>query len=240
MGGNKATDRIFNRLSDQSHRPQFLIGGIGSFKDLIQQDQHGFATFHLPDNQLQFFYFSQEVGLLILQRIGGEGVTMEIIGLSYPFFTAFTSMFLHAGFMHILFNMMILIFIGATLESRIGTKPFMLAYLITGYLSGLISSIFIGPGIGASGAICGILGLFAGLYPKEKFSGFIYFIPVRNIPMIYLIFIFVGMEVLLQFTIPSNIGHFTHVIGLFCGFAMAPMVKKFANRRRTNVEWHYY
>lgn len=103
---------------------------------------------------------------------------------NYYIWTLITSMFMHAGFAHLLFNMFSLYFIGNFLEKIIGRKRFIYFYLISGILAGLFFSvlaysfgygfwtkIFGGPSVlavGASGAIFGLLGLLAVLTPKSK------------------------------------------------------------------------
>ncbi len=74
----------------------------------------------------------------------------------------FASMFLHAGLWHLAGNMLFLWAMGGTLEYRIGWKAFLLLYLVTGTLANVIPPTFgmTSHGIGASGAISGIIGLY--------------------------------------------------------------------------------
>jgi membrane associated rhomboid family serine protease len=99
--------------------------------------------------------------------------------------TLLTSMFMHAGFMHLFVNMISLFFIGNFLEMLIGKKRFFCFYLIAGIFAGLFytllaflfgngsfgASIFgasNGFALGASGAIFGIAGVLAVLTPRNK------------------------------------------------------------------------
>ena len=70
-----------------------------------------------------------------------------------------TGIFLHAGVIHLLFNMYALYIIGMQLESFLGKSKFLAVYLLSG-LAGSMLSIFMSPGfsVGASGAIFGLLG----------------------------------------------------------------------------------
>ena len=85
-----------------------------------------------------------------------------------------TAMFMHGGSMHILMNMLVLILLGVPFEERIGSRSFFLIYFISGILGALITgsvSVFNAEGlntlnIGASGAVFGIMGGFALLYPR--------------------------------------------------------------------------
>jgi len=98
--------------------------------------------------------------------------------------TLVTSMFLHGSLAHLFFNMISLFFVGNFIEKIIGKKRFIRFYLIAGIFAGLFFSIVSGffgfgigekifgnPsvfGVGASGAIFGLLGLLAVLIPKKK------------------------------------------------------------------------
>lgn len=94
-----------------------------------------------------------------------------------------TSMFMHAGFIHLFMNMFSLWFIGRFLEKVIGRKRFFWVYLFSGALAGLIFSFFaiyfggVLPSVfgdsntlavGASGALFGLLGVLVMLTPKAK------------------------------------------------------------------------
>ena len=98
--------------------------------------------------------------------------------------TVVTSMFMHAGIMHLFFNMFSLWFIGRFAETIIGKKRFLYFYLISGLFAGIVFAslsgffgfgigerIFGNPdiaGVGASGAIFGLIGLIAVLTPRNK------------------------------------------------------------------------
>jgi len=88
--------------------------------------------------------------------------------------TIITSMFMHAGFFHLFFNMFSLFFVGRFLEKLIGRKRFFWIYLVSGIVGNLFF-VFGGfifgndiPGVGASGAIFGILGVLAVLVPFSR------------------------------------------------------------------------
>lgn len=88
------------------------------------------------------------------------------------FFTFLSSMFMHAGFMHIAGNMLFLWIFGDNLEDEMGHLPFLGFYLAAGvgaglaqYLTAPLSPI---PTVGASGAIAGVMGGYLLLFPKAK------------------------------------------------------------------------
>ncbi len=102
-------------------------------------------------------------------------LTPSLILSGQALWTLFTSMFSHVQFFHIFANMFSLFFIGNFLEKIIGSKRFLSVYLIAGLVGGIffvLSGLIFGkldvPGIGASGAIFGILGVLAVLVPYSK------------------------------------------------------------------------
>lgn len=91
---------------------------------------------------------------------------------SGQFPTIFTSMFMHAGWMHLLGNMLYLWIFGDNVEDRFGHGKFALFYLLCG-IAAVFAQLAVNPdssipNVGASGAISGILGSYLVLYPKGK------------------------------------------------------------------------
>lgn len=86
-----------------------------------------------------------------------------------------TSVFLHASIFHIFGNMLVLYFMGTRLEERYGSREFVLLYLASGLFSSLIDLAAHLTGvadparaIGASGAVCGVLIVYAFHYPRQQ------------------------------------------------------------------------
>lgn len=101
------------------------------------------------------------------------------------FWTAITSIFLHASFAHLFFNMFSLFFLGNLVEQLIGRKRFTLFYFIAGIAGGLffVGSAYLGQwlltnpslmgnvnesAVGASGALFGLVGALAVLIPNKR------------------------------------------------------------------------
>lgn len=133
-----------------------------------------------------------------------------------------TSMFLHANFMHLFMNMIILWMVGRTLENEIGSKKFILIYIISGIGGSLIQGIFFpyNPSLGASSAIFGILMSLVIIFPNKEIKLFL--IPFLKFKIKYLIgFIFL-LEVVDAVTmVNDNIGHWAHVGGGIVGMMMS-------------------
>jgi membrane associated rhomboid family serine protease len=94
----------------------------------------------------------------------------RILAQPWMIFTAFTYMFLHAGIGHLFGNMIGLFFFGPRLESRLGSKGFLLLYVLSGLGGAAFSFIFARQAavVGASGAVCGVLLGFAMYWPRER------------------------------------------------------------------------
>ncbi|MFH1101979.1 MAG: rhomboid family intramembrane serine protease [Methanobacteriota archaeon] len=152
----------------------------------------------------------------------------ELLPNSY---TLFTSMFVHAGFLHIIGNMLVFFFMGVAFEQRIGWKKFLLIYLVTGVCGALTHSLLnlSSPNnlialVGASGAIFGILGAFAAAYPWDEV---VMPIPIgimiiTKTKVLYAAIIFAAMETLIVFlSVSDGTAHFAHFGGLISGVVLA-------------------
>jgi membrane associated rhomboid family serine protease len=83
-----------------------------------------------------------------------------------------TSMFLHAGFLHLLGNMWVLYIFGDNIESHLGHFRYLLFYLISGIGATVVHVLFnfhsSVPSVGASGAIAGVMGAYFVLFPSAR------------------------------------------------------------------------
>jgi membrane associated rhomboid family serine protease len=94
----------------------------------------------------------------------------------HAFETLITSQFLHAGWLHIIGNMLFLFVFGDNIEDVMGSILYLIFYVLCGIVAGLaqtfVLSPFLGgqtvPSIGASGAIAGVLGAYIVLYPTAR------------------------------------------------------------------------
>ena len=89
-----------------------------------------------------------------------------------------TSMFLHAGWLHIIFNMWWLWIFGDNVEDWLGHFPYLLFYLLSGLGAAIVHLMFnLGskvPSVGASGAIAGVMGAYFVLFPSARVLTFIF------------------------------------------------------------------
>lgn len=88
------------------------------------------------------------------------------------FLTIFTSMFLHAGWLHLLGNMVYLWTFGDNVEDNFGSIKFIIFYILCGLAAIFAQFAFIPqsnvPNVGASGAIAGVLGAYILLFPHGR------------------------------------------------------------------------
>jgi membrane associated rhomboid family serine protease len=119
------------------------------------------------------------VARLLFANIGVYLLTMVAPALVWPFalvpvailyrpWTLVTYMFLHAGFGHLLFNMLGLYFFGPRVEERLGSRRFITLYLVSGLVGALLSiATPLARIVGASGAVFGVMLAFARYWPHQ-------------------------------------------------------------------------
>lgn len=178
----------------------------------------------------QFFEFTNrraaelfhEYGTIPAQIIGG------LIDKDYSVIQPlFSSMFLHAGIMHIGGNMLFLFIFGDNIELKFGRGKFLLLYLFWGLVADFAhimsdpsSQI---PALGASGAISGVLGAYLILFPRAKIVTFImmgFFARMTRISaMWYLPFWFIFQNILpaLVGSSGSGVAFLAHIGGFLIG-----------------------
>jgi membrane associated rhomboid family serine protease len=151
--------------------------------------------------------------------------------------TLVTSLFLHAGLLHIAGNMLYLFIFGPAVEERLGHFRFLWFYLLSGIAAGL-AMIAMGPDsrvavIGASGAIAGVLGAYFVLYPRGRIMTILplfIFVEFIEIPAVfYLLFWFAlqlwaGISAGAQGPFVGGVAWWAHVGGFLFGVAIGPLV----------------
>lgn len=131
-----------------------------------------------------------------------------------------TYQFLHGSITHVLFNMLGLFFLGPTLERHWGSRKFLKFYLGCGIAGGIaypllvgVKFLAIGPMIGASGAILGMLAACAILFPQ--FVVFILFFPVP-IRVAAIVILFIATATIISRG-PNAGGEAAHLGGMIAG-----------------------
>ncbi len=123
----------------------------------------------------------------------------------------FSSMFLHAGWMHLLGNMVFLWTLGGAINDRFGNVGYLAFYLGGGVLAGLGYVLLggIAPVLGASGAIAAVTGAYLVLFPRTRVTMLmvLYFITFIEVSSLYLLIIQVVWNLLMS-VMPELSGRF--------------------------------
>lgn len=149
---------------------------------------------------------------------------------SEDFPTLFTSMFMHAGWLHLLGNMLYLWIFGDNVEDRFGHGKFTLFYLLCG-LGALFAQLAFSadsniPNLGASGAISGILGAYLVLYPSGRirvympYQGVIHAPALMVIGLWILLQLFSGIGSLESTGQQGGVAYMAHIGGFVAGFIL--------------------
>jgi membrane associated rhomboid family serine protease len=145
-----------------------------------------------------------------------------VLVLSGAVWQPLTYMFAHANLTHLLVNMLGLLFFGTSVEKELGSREFLLYYLLTGFLAGVFSFVaylFSGsayvPLLGASGAVFAVLLAFATLEPEAQVL--IWGIIPMRAPIMVIGYTLI--ELLSQvFGSQSSVAHLTHLAGFAFGW----------------------
>ncbi|GGG34004.1 rhomboid family intramembrane serine protease [Caldovatus sediminis] len=155
-----------------------------------------------------------------------------------------THMFLHGGWAHLLLNMWTLWLFGAAVEDRLGHLRYLAFYLACGLAAGLAHAVVNAhsavPAVGASGAIAGVLGAYARLFPR---AWLILMVPVLFLPVFFpvpaMTYVAVWFALqLLQGTAAAllpgegGVAWWAHIGGFLAGLLLVPLLRRPAPRRR--------
>lgn len=149
--------------------------------------------------------------------------------------TAFTHMFLHGNLSHLLGNLLFLFAVGFLVEGALGRGVFLASYLLCGLgavaLYALLTPVSGLPLVGASGAVSGLMGMYAVLFGRRRISFFffalVYFDYVRA-PALLLLGLWLAFELLQYFWLApdSNVAYLAHVGGLLSGALIALLLRR--------------
>jgi membrane associated rhomboid family serine protease len=157
--------------------------------------------------------------------------------------TAFTSMFLHASFLHIFGNMIFLAIFGPTVEDAMGRLRFPVFYLLGGLIA-LGAQVAVdpsstGPTLGASGAIAAVLGGYILLYPRARVLALVFivfFFTLIEVPAVFLLGfwfleqLYLGAAGLAGTGSGESVAYFAHIGGFAFGLLV---IRLFVRHSRT-------
>ncbi len=155
-------------------------------------------------------------------------------------YTVFTSMFIHDGAAHILFNMLFLFLIGLQLEDRVGKAKFAAIYFSAGLIGVLVESLvrWGSPGliIGASAAISGAMGAMLLLYPRERIPMFVLVIFLPSVPVWAAVGSWFGLQVLFAVSDPFGpTAYSAHIAGFLVGVIVAQLLPTLTKHEKVSV-----
>jgi membrane associated rhomboid family serine protease len=186
----------------------------------------------LPPRELEAFLYRHA---LVPARFSGALPAASPGGWS----AFLTNMFLHGGWLHLILNMWTLWIFGPAVEDRLGAVRFLAFYLVCGIAAGLAhvlanpaSTV---PALGASGAIAGVIGCYARLFPAARL---VMMVPILFIPFFFevraigfaliwfLMQIVPGLLTLGQEGDSGGIAWWAHIGGFLAGWLLAPFVRR--------------
>ena len=196
---------------------------------------------------LEYFFAQNGVVPLQFGRFMADPAVPTAQGAIPPLLT---SMFLHAGVLHLLGNMWFLWIFGDNLEDQLGHFRYLAFYLACGLVASL-AHIFANPSsqipsVGASGAIAGVMGAYMVLFPGARVLTLIPFflIFIRELPAWVILLYWIVIQVVSGLTtlgtaVALNQGGaawWAHVGGFFAGLALVKVVGRRRQVRRY-TEW---
>ena len=171
--------------------------------------------------QLEWFFY--EFAVIPSYVIQGKGL-----------YTLITSMFMHGGVAHILFNMLYLYIFGNNVEDSMGSGRFLVFYLLCGILA-TFAHVYVDPSsdiptLGASGAIAGVLGAYLVLYPRERVDVLLGYFYTRVPAIVVLLswFVLQLFSGFLSLGVASSggIAFFAHIGGFIAGAILIFIFRK--------------
>jgi membrane associated rhomboid family serine protease len=135
-----------------------------------------------------------------------------------------TFQFMHAGWLHLIFNGVAIFFFGRSVETILGRGRFLAVYFSSGIIGGVVQMLFAlmfqsfdAPVVGASAGAYGLVAAFAVLHWTERFTLLFYFIPVtlRGKTLLWVTLALAGIGLVVP---NSGIANAAHLGGILTGF----------------------
>jgi len=178
--------------------------------------------------------------VFVMELMGGDAFVLkwsEIpadIVAGHHWITILTAMFMHAGWMHIIGNMVFLRAFGPEVEDVMGPLKYLAFYLLSGLAASLAQTAMMPhstiPNLGASGAIAGVMGAFLITYPHDEIRTVLllgWFTRITFIPAVLLIGLWFLIQLFSQVGAVANaqggggVAYAAHVGGFIFGAVTA-------------------
>ena len=163
-------------------------------------------------------YIGGSSNVIALLKMGANNKILVL--QHHEFYRLFTSVYLHSGLMHLLFNSYVLFSFGSFFKDILGTKNFLLLFFTSG-LCGSIASIYLGKAgvsVGASGAIWGFLGatLALSIFPSNYVAPYARSILLKTAA--------INIVLNLAISLLPMIDIWAHLGGGICGFLITGII----------------
>jgi membrane associated rhomboid family serine protease len=228
---------LFRQL--ESDRPTVFVSSNVPFQRYQPQDRQRrfrrapvvviFIALNVAVFLLEEISFRNLPESIMLHRLGA--LELDRIVFWHEYWRLFTALFLHAGIVHLLFNLFALYVLGPGLERTIGSLRFALCYLISGLGSsagvvafGLFHPASAAQVVGASGCVMGIVGAWAGFLLRHRHAP-------RAKERLLNILLIIGIQTAFDFTTPQ-VSTTAHVSGLITGFIVGLLIAPRASTNR--------
>lgn len=155
--------------------------------------------------------------------------------------TVFTSLFIHASWLHLLGNLIYLWVFGMPVEQRIGPLGLLAIFLLGGALANVILALRVPqldtPIIGASGAVSAVVGAYLGLFPRRRIGLFIplgLYLQFARVPALLVIGSWFTLQLLYTAFGPINaaVAWWTHLAGFALGLSLTLMAGALTQLKR--------
>ena len=157
--------------------------------------------------------------------------------------TLFSSLFVHGGWLHLIFNMLYLWIFGNNVEDVMTRPRFVAFYFLCG-MAATTAQVLVAPDsgvplVGASGAIAGVLGAYLVLFPRARVLTVVPLLvvfPVFDVPAWVMLLIWFGLQALSGVQSfgsgQTGIAFFAHIGGFVAGMGLALLLARRRPRRR--------
>lgn len=207
---------------------------------MLAQDQYG-RLYAVQDHMGSLSYRFALIPAYVTGHFPADGMRPQTpLGIQPAWLTLFTSMFLHANWLHVGGNMLYLWIFGNNIEDALGKAKFLLFYFACGLGAGIIhilsDSTSIVPTVGASGAVAGLMGAYVLLYPHARVLSLVPILGIIStlieIPAIWVIGYWFVIQIVNStwlrggemLTRGGGVAYMAHIGGFVCGLLLIALL----------------
>ena len=211
-------------------------------RDTIPSARVPVVTYAIIIANVVVFLYEASLGHALKHFIDMYG----LVPAHFRFENLLTSMFLHGGWAHLIFNMLFLYIFGDNVEDRLGHARYAAFYLLCGMAAGAAQAL-VNPGsriamVGASGAIAGVLGAYLLFFPRSRIVTLVpifFFLQIVEIPAVLFLFGWFILQILSGMATigaadTAGVAFFAHVGGFIAGMVLGPVLRE---RRPSVPTW---